>query len=75
MRIHDISIFTGDGFIPKFDQCSVDSAPTLNISSNLVDGPRITIFFDNEQDAVNFKNGIGQAWETYLREKKNGSKV
>ena len=69
MRIHDISIFTEDGLIPEFNQC-VDNAPVLNISSNSVYSPRVSIFFDNEQDAVNFKNGVGQAWETYLREEK-----
>ena len=70
MKIHDVSIFAKDDLISEFSQCPIDSAPVLNISSNSANNPRITIFFDNEQDAVNFKNGIGQAWETYLREEK-----
>ena len=78
MRFHSMSIFVdkNNPITPKF--CSIFSNPrnihlSLHSGTNSCQTPEITIFFDNQQEATNFKNAVVQSWETFLRNDKEKS--
>jgi len=74
MHVHDISIFTCKSMEPKFDSLKGFSGIVLNIhSKEYEEDTRLSIFFEDMQDATNFKNEIAQSWETFLREKENSN--
>jgi len=72
MKFHNMSMFVdkNNPITPEFR--SIFSNPrdvhlSLHSGINSCQVPEITIFFSNQQEATNFKNGIIQSWETLLR--------
>ena len=78
MRFHNVSIFIDkdNSITPEFR--SIFSNPrdvhlVLHSGTNSRQTPEIAIFFNNQQEATNFKNAVIQSWETFLRNDKEKS--
>ena len=67
MKIYSVSIFAEGSAVPEFSPLfGYEGCVILHIRSGKTN-PEVTIFFDNHQEAINFKNAIHQSWETFLR--------
>ena len=71
MRVHSVTIFADKSLTPQFDTLSglEDIVLRLHTGNSVSTPPGLTIFFNNLQEATNFKNAVIQSWETFLREK------
>jgi hypothetical protein len=66
MEVNSITIFSHRSTVPEFDN---SLNPVFRIYSGPIKygTPTITIFFADQQEAINFKNAVIQSWETSLR--------
>lgn len=70
MRVHSISVFADKSLTAHFSDLFGNKSTVvlrLQPSCSTTSSPDITIFFDNPQEAVNFKNDVIQSWETFLK--------
>jgi len=73
MRFYSTTFFCDKGRHAKFSMSALDNITyvlLINESGAHYDNPKVTIFFDNEQDLVNCKNSLISAYESFERKEK-----